>query len=173
MIYINKNNLRINAIKEFIDTYDKYQSSNDDQNLRNVISRRTPEIASYVRDIGVGTVVNDLQVGRYDLFENISQSHLSSPDKITDRLYSALGAYEYRQKTFKRKLINPLYWVGEFIRLPFHILRYAGFNASKIELSWFGRIYKLIATFVIFLAAVLQILNMLGINTTFFSNLSK
>jgi len=164
MIYINENRLRIDAIKKFIDTYERYQSSHDDD-LRNEISQKTPAISSYVREVGVATIVNDPTVGQYDLFENISESHLARPHKIISRLYSTLGAYEHRQSTLKRKLINPLYWIGEFIRIPFHILRHAGFDTSKIEFSFFGKTYKIISAFVLFVVAILQILSLLGIDT--------
>ena len=167
MIHLNENSLRIDAIKKYIDIYEKYQDTHD-INLKNEISRRSPSISSYVRDANIATVVNDPTVGLYDIFENITESHLARPHKIISRLYSALGAYEHRQVILKRKLINPLYWIGEFIRIPFHIMHHAGFDTSKIEFSWVGKIYKIVAAFILFIAAILQILDLIGINTAIF-----
>jgi hypothetical protein len=63
-----------------------------------------------------------------------------------------------------RTAFNPLYWLGILVvwtlRLPFKLLGAAGFNATKVEESFFGKILKLIwglgLGFATFIPAILE-----------------
>jgi len=71
-----------------------------------------------------------------------------SPQFAFDCTDRAIGAYERECRRLFRKSFNPLYWLGIFIvwvlRLPFKLLGAAGFDATKVEESFFGKLLKLI-----------------------------
>ena len=78
-----------------------------------------------------------------------------------DYLEQVIAHYQHHQNEFKRKRLNPIYWIGEFIRIPFHIISLAGFDINKIEFSMFGKVWKLIIYSIFFLAALATILGTL------------
>jgi hypothetical protein len=90
--------------------------------------------------------------------------------KTVDLLDRAIGDYERMSKKLYRKLFNPFYWVGLLLSVilgaPFRILTLAGFNGEAAEKSLFGRLAKAVVGFVVFLAAFLQCLSLLGYQTS-------
>ncbi len=165
-MHLTEYHLRISELKAFSKLYNEYESTNNAE-LRNSVSSMSRKISAYIEDAGVGTYLNDANNGSYHIFENIVNGNLASKELVDDRVYSAVGVYEYRYAQLKRKLINPLFWAGEIIRIPFHIMKFAGFNAEKIELSTISKIYKFIAGLIFVIAAVFQILSLSGVDTKF------
>ena len=76
---------------------------------------------------------------------------------VLDMLDRAEGRYNLLIKRRIYRLLNPLFWIGEIIRIPFYILKFAGFDSVKIELSLFGKIYKGIVGLVAFIVGLIKI----------------
>lgn len=90
--------------------------------------------------------------------------------KAFDFLNRAIGDYERLESRMRRQSWNPFYWIRlaffTLLGLPFRILGAAGFDARAIEQSLIGRLIKAVEGFVIFLAALLQVLSLLGFPTS-------
>lgn len=90
--------------------------------------------------------------------------------KAFDLLNRAIGDYERLEARLRRQSWNPFYWIRlafvTLLSLPFRILGAAGFDARAMEQSLIGRLFKAIAGLVIFLAALLQVLSLLGLPTS-------
>lgn len=193
MNLINKYQRRIDKINEFKNTYINYLSlvhngCNTEQDKKNLfllrekLSYLIDEISYYVRDSGVASYVYYSPppliggiAGNIDLLANLfslDQFEIS-PQRVIDILNKSIGNTKYQQKQFLKKLLNPVYWIGEAIRIPFHLLRFAGFNANKVEISLLGKIYKLISPLIMLLAAILAILNYFGFDTSSLARIIK
>lgn len=65
---------------------------------------------------------------------------------IVDDLNRTIGAAEERVSVEFRRLINPLYWLKEglklVLRIPFMLIEATGFNVAKIEDHLWGRLFK-------------------------------
>ncbi len=63
-------------------------------------------------------------------------------------------------------MFNPFFWLNwlllKIIRIPFRILGAAGFNSDKSENSVGGRTVKAVSGFVVFVSALLAVLQVLG-----------
>ncbi len=86
-----------------------------------------------------------------------------------DYLDRTIGIYEKEVQSLKRARWNPFYWsrLG-FLwlpGLPFRVLGAAGFDARSLEQSLFGKLVKAFVGFIVFLAALLQALSLLGLPT--------
>lgn len=135
------------------------------QELRSEINRSVPVINSYVNEVGESTTIHYSPppavgglAGQFNLLQNIFNPSLFGREQnLLDMLDRAIGRYNYLIKNEWKKWINPLHWVGEIIRLPFHLLRFSGFDASKTELSIFGKIYKFIAGLAAFIVGLIKI----------------
>ncbi len=103
-----------------------------------------------------------------DLFLNIFHYSRFSiqPSMLFDVIDRAIGMYLSDQKQAKVRTINPLFWCNEFISwlisLPFQFLTSIGLNGERAEFSVAGKMMKIIAGFVIYLAAILQSLDIMG-----------
>jgi hypothetical protein len=90
--------------------------------------------------------------------------------KAFDFLDRAIGDYQRLETKLRRQSWNPFYWIrlGFFtlLSLPFRILGAAGFDARALEQSLIGRIFKAVEALVIFLAALLTVLHLLGLPTS-------
>ncbi len=90
--------------------------------------------------------------------------------KAFDFLDRAIGDYERLETSLRRQSWNPLYWIRlaflTLLGLPFRILGAAGFDARAMEQSLIGRLFKAVGGLVIFLAALLQVLSLLGLPTS-------
>jgi len=173
----------IEQLKEFKDTYLHYtnlvrlrnitqEQRSERLALREKINNTLCEIEDYVRKSGVPIsvyyspppAVGGL-AGTIHIFQQIF--HLGqfdiTPQMIFDALDRSIGNYKYLQTKFKKRIFNPFYWIGEVIRLPFHLFKFAGFNSVKIEKSFGGKLYKFVVGFIAFIGAVIQILNFIGI----------
>jgi hypothetical protein len=92
------------------------------------------------------------------------------PSKAFDILDRAIGDYERLETKLRRQSWNPFYWIRlaflALLGLPFRIFGAAGFDSRAMEQSLTGRLFKAVAGFVIFLAALLQALSLLGLPTS-------
>lgn len=90
--------------------------------------------------------------------------------KAFDLLDRAIGDYERLQTKLRRQSWNPFYWIrlafSALLSLPFRILGAAGFDARAMERSLIGRLFKAVEGLVIFVAALLQALSLLGLPTS-------
>jgi hypothetical protein len=100
-----------------------------------------------------------------ELFD-LRNDYYVSPEKVTDVLDRAIGKYEQRKRHLYWQMFNPLFWLRlllvEIIEIPFWILGAAGFDAARIEKTTIGRMFKAVAGFVTFVAALLTVLHLLG-----------
>jgi hypothetical protein len=106
-----------------------------------------PMMGGYVQHIDV--IMNLFGLWRFEI----------SPAIVFDNTERAIGAYERECRKLRRKLFNPVYWLGLLIvgvlRLPFKLLGAAGFNAARVENSLFGKLTKVCVGTVLFFAAVI------------------
>jgi hypothetical protein len=142
--------------------------------LREKLNNMNGEVGLYVHKAGISASITYTPppmigglVRNIDFFSNLfNLSQFSiAPQLVVDSLDRAIGNYNVYNNRFTKKLINPIYWVGELIRVPFHIAHFAGFDENKLEFSLFGKIYKFTSSILIFIATILTILNYVGINT--------
>jgi len=92
------------------------------------------------------------------------------PAKALDLLDRAIGDYARMEAKLLRRSFNPFYWLWllfiNLLRLPFRIFGAAGYDARAIEQAWVGKLLKAFMAFVIFVAALLQALSLLGLPTS-------
>lgn len=66
---------------------------------------------------------------------------------IKDAINQTIGECEARLSIEKRRLVNPLYWIKEIIvaiiRIPFMLIEASGFDVSKVEDHFLGRLFKI------------------------------
>lgn len=140
--------------------------------LRENLNLKMPAVSRYVRKCGVSTSVYYTpppiiggMAGNIDLLANMyNLDQYDVPEEVVfDMLDKAIGTYRLFQKEYKLRIINPFYWVGRIIKVPFQIAKFAGFDPVKLEMSLFGKVYKLIAALIILLASVVTILQFCNI----------
>lgn len=133
--------------------------------LRSIINKSVPLMTDFIRQIGQETsicyspppIIGGL-AGDVDLLANIFNKNLRiSPQNTLDMLDKAIGRYDYWISHWWRPWLNPLRWIGEIIRIPFYILRWAGFDGKKFELSLFGKGYKAVVGTVALIVGVIKI----------------
>lgn len=91
--------------------------------------------------------------------------------RATDFLDRAIGDYQRLETTLRRKSWNPFYWIrlGFFalLSLPFNVLGAVGFgDPREMERSVIGKLFKAVEVLVVFLAALLTVLSLLGFPTS-------
>ncbi len=165
-------------IIQFKDSYTDYlrlrktsrtspEQENQIQTLRSEINPATAIVISYINKVGEPTSIYysppPLAVGvagNFDLLQNLFNPALQGrhvEQSVFVMLDRGIGRYDHIIKNQWKKWVNPFHWFGEIIRLPFYLLRFSGFDSNKIELSLLGKIYKLIAAFVAFVAGLVKI----------------
>lgn len=84
---------------------------------------------------------------------------------IRDKIDETIGQAERRLKVELFKLFNPLYWLysllGFVVRIPFHLISISGFNVSKVEDHFLGKLFKLAEV-----GVIIYVLVKLGIEKT-------
>jgi len=124
------------------------------------------EVNKYIIEVDIDILIetgpryNNIRLNPFINFPNLVR--LDVPiDILVDFINMAIGQYEIKIENRKRNRFNPLYWIGELIRIPFHIAKFAGFNSKKIELSLFGKIYKFLFGVMLFIIAVYELCDIL------------
>ena len=181
----NRHKKEIQRITEFKEAFIAYTlidqqryPTNEDNvkqlELREKLDNLNGEVSMYVHKAGISASITYTPppiIGGYvrniDFFSNLFNLDTFSipPQSVIDSLDRALGNYNIYNQRFIKKIINPFHWLGELIRIPFYLARFAGFDEQKIELSLFGKLYKFILSFILYCAALLQILSLLGVDT--------
>ncbi len=165
----------INIIKDFKESFIRYSSDNipknEKQNLRSKLNLMSAETENAVHKAGLSTKlvyapperISGIR-GEIDIFLTLFElsRYEYSDSMLIDLLEKAIGKLKFLQKQLLLILINPLRWIGEFIRIPFHLAGWAGFNKIKMEYSFLGKSIKFIISSIMFLAAVCTLLNYLG-----------
>ncbi len=142
-----------------------YEEENNDE-LREKINRSSSMAASYILLSGLPTTIKYAPppaiggfAGDIDLIANIfNLDKLQiSESWLYDLIDRSIGIYAYWDKQKWKKWLNPFYWIGQIIRLPFLLINFSGFDSSKIEISIIGKMYKLIFSFGTGLLLVLEL----------------
>jgi len=146
-----------------------YYSRESDRriDLREKLNLLNAEILNCVEEVGLSSYVCISPEKPFiELFHNIFilDRHNIEPELVFDILDRTIGKYNLMQKQLTSKLLNPICWVAESIRIPFYLASFAGFDANKIEISWVGKIWKFILSIAAFLAALAGILTFLKVS---------
>ncbi len=173
MFLLNKYNKEIEIITEYKRTLQRYNELDKEEycsdsdtrsmlSLREQLNNHAGKVRNYVEkaNISSGFFIGETYTG---VFSNLFHLSYNQRKSVIDILDQAIGNYKYFQEIFKRKLFNPLCWIGELIRIPFHLISFAGFDVTKIELFLISKIYKLVFSFILsfafLLAAIVTILH--------------
>lgn len=159
------------------DTRGRRHENSDAQKARSKINLDIPEVVRSCTIIGhsLSVAYNSPQhgfAGEINLITNLfNLDRQRIPiSKAFDFLDRAIGDYERLETTLRRQSWNPFYWIRlgflTLLGLPFRMLGAAGFDARAMEQSLIGRLSKAIAGLVIFFAALLQTLSLLGLPTS-------
>ena len=179
---------RLKKLREFhgvvVDYYNNTQSSiavdgaienKTSSKLRPLINFTLPTTTKYVHFAGVSTSFRHTPapaVGGYvqdvDILQNlfnIGQFQVG-PNTVTGIIEQAIGVYADDQPASWRRTLNPFWWLGQalswFAHIPFYIIRQAGFDASKAEGSFVGKLISLLFYLIPIVAGFLAILDRLG-----------
>jgi len=144
--------------------------------LRSEINKMIPETVRSCYRVGQSVSLSYIDPssgvsGHINTIENIfSLDRFRIPvSKMIDYLDRTIGIYERELVKLQRASWNPFYWLKLgflwALGFPFRILGAAGFNARALEESLGGKIVKAVVGFVVFLAALLQVLSLLGLPT--------
>jgi hypothetical protein len=158
------------------DTMGRRHAVTDLSEIRKKINIMIPEVVRSSYKIGHSLSITYSHpgygvTGRINVIENLfSLDRQQIPvSKAFDYIDRVIGEYDRQLATLKKQSWNPLYWLRlgflAVIGFPFRILGAAGFNAQALEQTVAGRIVKAMVGFVIFLAALLQVLSLLGLPT--------
>jgi len=159
------------------DSRGKRYFSNGNRELRIRINTMQPEVVRSCYLVGHSLSCSYADPltgfhGRINVIESLfTLDRLRIPlSAAFDYLDRAIGDYERNLSKLKRQSWNPLYWLRLaflwLIGFPFRILGAAGFDARAIEQTLAGRVVKASVGFIIFVSALLQALNYLGVQTT-------
>lgn len=108
--------------------------------LRERVNLLSAEVEEYVDKVGISTKIPPSEFSKFigqdkeiDLFENRFDFNPASQPPVfaTDILEKAIGKYKFLQQEFRKKLFNPVSWVRELIRIPFHIISFAGVQRQQ------------------------------------------
>jgi len=128
------------------------------QELRESIARKTPSIIHISRRSGIPCVLQSypaptvggpvIPVNIYEsILQDDSHGHIPNQRKL-DTLNKLIGQLEGKIKFEFDKIINPFFWlgllVGKILRIPFWIFSQTGFEISKIEDHFLGKLFKLV-----------------------------
>lgn len=198
-ITVFENRRRVRALEEFRELVNGYFDNIEynwmadepiedqrAQDIRSQINLRLRRASRIVYLAGVSTIfyyhpppaVGGL-AGEVDLLANIFNLHRLQLDirKVLDHIDRALGVYNDDRTNSTIRTYNPFFWIGMvfnyLVSLPFVLLGKVGFNQSKIEESIIGKIAKILFQLMIWIAAFLTILHLLGYLDDFKSMISN
>lgn len=128
------------------------------QELRESIARKIPSIINISSSLGVSAILNSyppvaiggpvIQVNIYEsILQDDSHGHITEQRK-RDTLNNLIGELEIKIDFEYWKVINPFFWLGllltKVLRIPFWLMSKTGFEISKLEDHFLGKIFKLI-----------------------------
>lgn len=148
----------------------------DAKEARHSLNKSIPDVARSLDLVGLSHTIYYTPppaiggyAGRVDLLAMLFQlwQFQLQPALVVDLLDRAIGIYEPQTKRLYWQMFNPFFWLmwllQKFLRIPFEIISVAGFNAEKLERSLVGKTTKVVMGLVVFLAALLRVLDYLGI----------
>lgn len=146
------------------------------RSLRQQLNEGVHDVRAACSFVGVATHVYYVPppitggvAGDIDLLENFfNLPRFQIPQQqLLDRLDRAIGVYRGWLRPLWWRLFNPFYWIGQlFARVaeaPFRILAAAGFDASRVEGSFWGKLTKAVVQFLAATAALLTVLEKLDL----------
>ncbi len=150
------------------------------QKIRQEINFNLNKTRKFVLETNVSThifyspppAVGGLQ-GNIDLFENMFslERFQISPQTLTDCIDKSIGIYANNRRKAIIRTFNPLWWIWKFVKtivsFPFYLIQEAGFNSTKMENSFVGKVYKFISSIIIVLASAIVVLNAFGYQDKF------
>lgn len=183
---------RIQVLQEFNKEIEKYvdglrvnwddfqrpsKVTKDQERTRVKINRMLPRVSRFLEESGNYPVITVREppfvggrVWHIDAGENIfNLNNFDLPiDTVTDSVDRAIGYYQDNILTSFIRTINPFWWLQRlliaFIRIPFMIFAWAGYDAKNFENSSGGKLYKALAGLALFIgivAGIFQILDSL------------
>lgn len=165
MIQLYRKQLKdIESFRSFVNKYfeEGIISDEDKVEIRKKINRLIPIIKQLAEDASVYLDASQYQhdsiLIELNLIDNIFQKVRGSTTPTLDLIDRIYGYYDNLRRTNLRKLINPFFYIGEIIRIPFYIFDFAGFNGKKIETSIWGKIWKIVAGFIPIIASLIYII---------------
>lgn len=113
-----------------------------------------PAVGGYVQNVDV--ILNIFNIGQFQI----------PPETVTGILEQSIGVYTDEVAAAWKRTLNPFWWIGRFLawfaRIPFAVLRSAGFDADRAENSIGGKLVTLITGAIPLVAALLTIVHRLG-----------
>lgn len=107
-------------------------------------------IGGYVQRVDL--IINFFNLGNFEI----------GMKEVLDWVDRSIGVYENDKKRAYIRTFNPLFWFGLLldyvVAIPFSLLAKAGFNRTKIEDSFIGRIAKFVLYVFALLASLLGII---------------
>ncbi|SEA82897.1 hypothetical protein SAMN05660420_03331 [Desulfuromusa kysingii] len=128
------------------------------QELREEIARKTPSIIHISRRAGIPDVLHSypapavggpvIPVNIYEsILQDDSHGHIPNQRKL-DTINKLIGQLEGKIEFEFKKAVNPFFWFGvlleKILRIPFWLLSKTGFEISKVEDHFLGKLFKLI-----------------------------
>jgi hypothetical protein len=152
------NRKRAHFLAKFHDLVHKYFTNGEGwETARSDINYIKSEAHQYILDTGVPHMMIQYpapmvggHVKHIELVENIFdlKQLQVNPLQLLDVLQQSIGVYEADREAALVRTINPLFWLGKFLRaisaIPFAILEHAGLHGKKYEDSFMGRLLRLI-----------------------------
>lgn len=137
--------------------------------IREQLNNLLPSVSGYVKKAGIQAWAYHLpSKSEIDFFDNLFRvkDFGIAYINVLDVIDRTIGYYEEKRRQFIFCIINPICWVREIIRTPFHLIGYFGDSKKreKAEFSITGKMYKLIANFIAFIASLSVVLKWFGIN---------
>ncbi len=112
---------------------------------------------------GVGGVIIPVNLF-YAILKDTSHGGVDQ-DWIRDTINETIGRTQQRLRLERVNMFNPLYWLYQvlvfLVRIPFHIVSVSGFDVSKVEDHFLGKVFKLVE-----IGVVIYVLIRLGLDKT-------
>jgi hypothetical protein len=106
-----------------------------------------PAVGGYVKQVDVLT--------NFSILDDLTLRGLNPMDFVQ----RAIGVYEGDRVRAWIRTFNPIFWISQvflwLISFPFHIIGIAGFDRQKAEDSLWGKLFKALAGFAVFVATIL------------------
>ena len=154
---------------------DKATSCDEGKSVRENLAKDIPRAVDIARKLGVSIHVKSIPapaVGGVIIRVNLFYAILKDTSHggvdsgwIRDKINETIGRAERRLRYEFFNLFNPVYWLYSLlvfiVRIPFHLVSISGFNVSKVEDHFLGKLFKLSE-----IALIVYVLFKLGMEKT-------
>jgi hypothetical protein len=157
-------------------TFGNCVDTEESEITRSAINRSLDDIDAIIDLTGLGTTITWTPapavggfVQQIPVVTNVfNLHHYQVPHQtLIDFVDRAIGIYKRDQTSAWIRTFNPFFWFGlalDYVAsLPFRIARRAGFNPTKIEDSWFGRLVKFVVMILGAVGSLVAILQAVGL----------